>query len=387
MLKQFRTYCYLWFSIFLIGGCVSDVELPKPTEGEVIFQASATLDGEALNLSAGKDERFMFTEVVTDSNNVLLFKGTLGNVGCQYCSGSLDFEFTQAANSTQFPEISLGVSNSMTYRNSVIPMNIIGYDVSFEMDLQGTAPFTMIWNFGDGTTATTNNRAIQHQYQLAGIYNVCVYVIDATGCENEICRTISTDNSMNCGVNFTVHNFIGFQNTFYFNTYTSGVPPFVYDWSVVTDTNGVSSFTQASPTVLINQIGSSMAATVFMTDSRNCQASVLQMIDYNNPDAICLQQYDYQSNPLMESGLVQDYFSTFRIRYVDENGIIFASDLGPQAAYQMLEILNVEEFEMNDNGQPTKKVTLKFACKLYDEDGNSKDLEDGTATIAVAYIP
>ena len=77
MLKQFRTYYYLLFSILLLGGCINDVELPEPKEGDVIFNVFATIDGEPLNLSAGKDERFMFTEVMTDTNNVLLFKAIL----------------------------------------------------------------------------------------------------------------------------------------------------------------------------------------------------------------------------------------------------------------------------------------------------------------------
>jgi PKD repeat protein len=385
MLKQFRTYYYLLFSILLLGGCINDVELPEPKEGDVIFNVFATIDGEPLNLSAGKDERFMFTEVMTDTNNVLLFKGTIGNTGCQYCNGSLDFEFTQEEDNPQFPESLIAAGNSISYRNSIVPTNIIGYGVDFEMDLQGIAPFTMVWGFGDNTMATTTTTTTQHEYEVAGIYNVCVHVTDATGCKSDICRTISTDNSMNCAINFTVHNYTGFQNAFYFNTYSSGFPPFSYDWNIVVDTIINLNFIQASPTVLMNQIGI-IPVTVFMTDAHNCQASVAQTIDFNNPDAICLQQYEYQSNVLTETGLLQDYFSTLRVRYVDEDGVVFASDLGEQANYTMLNILNVEEFEVNNDGQPTKKITLEFACRLYDEAGNSKDLENGLATIAVAYI-
>lgn len=382
MLKQFRIYYCLLISILVLGGCVNDVAIPLPSEGDVLFKVSATLDGESLDLSAGKEARFMFTETVRDSNDVLFFKGTLGEVGCQYCAGSLGFDFAQQANTTSFPTASIA-TNIFTFRNSIRPIHIVGYDVNFEMELQGVAPFTMVWDFGDSTDLTTTSSTIEHQYERAGIYNVCVQVIDATGCESKICRTISTDNSMNCGINFTIHNYTGFQNTFYFNTFSSGLPPFTYDWNIAVDQSNYVNSTQASPTVSMNQVGIA-PATVFITDARNCNASVTQTIDFNNPDAICLQQYNYKATALTEVGLPQDYFSTLTIRYIDANGVAFASDLGEQTAYTRLNILDIQDFEMNNNGQPTKKVTLEFACRLYDENGNFKDLQNGLATIAVA---
>jgi hypothetical protein len=385
MLKQFRTYYCLLLSILFLVGCVDDVEIPTPSEGDVLFSASATLDGQVLSLSAGKEEHFMFTEVATDSNDVYLFKGTLGEIGCQYCAGALTFEFVQEQDNLQFPLSSIAAA-PIQFRNSTVSINTIGYNVDFEMELQGVAPFTMVWDFGDNVNVTTTNTAIQHEYQNDGIYNVCVHVTDATGCESEICRTISTDNAMNCGINFTVHNFPNFQNTFYLNALSSGYPPFDYDWNIAIDSINFMNFTQTSPSVTMNQIGI-MPVNVFMTDARNCNASVTQTVDFINPDAICLQQYDYNATALTEFGLPQSYFSTLTIRYTDDNGVVFASDLGEQAPYTTLSILDVEEFEVDNNGNPTKKITLEFACRLYDEDGNFKNLENGLATIAVAYLP
>jgi hypothetical protein len=40
---------------------------------------------------------------------------------------------------------------------------------------------------------------------------------------------------------------------------------------------------------------------------------------------------------------------------------------------------------MNDNNQPTKKITMEMACRLFDMDGDYVDLKDGSGTIAVAY--
>lgn len=49
----------------------------------------------------------------------------------------------------------------------------------------GTAPFTYLWNFGDGTTSTQQYPS--HTYAAAGHYNICLTITDATGCTSSTC--------------------------------------------------------------------------------------------------------------------------------------------------------------------------------------------------------
>lgn len=50
-------------------------------------------------------------------------------------------------------------------------------------------PFTYIWDFGDGTVDTTFSSVNYHTYTSAGLYDVCLDVVDAIGCVTTLCRS------------------------------------------------------------------------------------------------------------------------------------------------------------------------------------------------------
>lgn len=50
-------------------------------------------------------------------------------------------------------------------------------------------PFTYIWDFGDGTIDTTFNTVSYHTYTSAGLYDVCLDVVDMLGCVTTLCRS------------------------------------------------------------------------------------------------------------------------------------------------------------------------------------------------------
>lgn len=50
-------------------------------------------------------------------------------------------------------------------------------------------PFTYIWDFGDGTIDTTFSTVHYHTYTNAGLYDVCLDVVDVLGCVTTLCRT------------------------------------------------------------------------------------------------------------------------------------------------------------------------------------------------------
>ena len=61
--------------------------------------------------------------------------------------------------------------------------------ILFSNQSTGNAPFTYAWDFGDGTNS--NQQDPQHFYTSGGVYNVCLTIIDAAGCTDTICDTIS----------------------------------------------------------------------------------------------------------------------------------------------------------------------------------------------------
>lgn len=382
MLKRFQKYYYLLFSFLVIASCSPDLQIPQPDDGNIVFEMAAKINGETVNMAGGIDGRYMFTSFDTDSNGILIFRGILGEVDCQNCQNSLSFEFAQAdGNTTTDAVFSTVNSSNLTYRNAVIPMEIDGYDVYFEVDLQGAAPFSLAWDFGDNTTLNTNSGIVEHDYSAAGNYEVCVNITDATGCQTTICRTIATDNSMNCSVNFSVYHLAG--SDYYFYPFSAGTPPFNYQWNIP-DGNATHTPTFSSPTISMGQINA-VPVTVSMIDANNCSSSIVQLVDFNNPDAVCLNHFNYQSKPLFTPSMAQAYFSTFAMKYIDKNGITYSSDLGEQPNFSFINILEIEDYLQNENNQSTKKITLEMACRLFDINGNHVDLTNGFGTIAIAH--
>lgn len=53
----------------------------------------------------------------------------------------------------------------------------------------GTAPFTYLWDFGDGNQSTQASPS--HTYAQAGQYTLCLTITDATGCSNTYCDSSS----------------------------------------------------------------------------------------------------------------------------------------------------------------------------------------------------
>lgn len=52
----------------------------------------------------------------------------------------------------------------------------------------GQRPYTYIWDFGDGRIDTTTVDVINHFYDSAGIYDVCLQIIDGVGCISTRCK-------------------------------------------------------------------------------------------------------------------------------------------------------------------------------------------------------
>lgn len=383
MLKQFRIYYFLLSSLLMITSCIDDVPLPEPTNGEIVFKLSAVIDNEEKVWEAGLDNQYMYTYTSRDSNDLVQFQGTLGEVGCQFCPNSISFDFVQKLNDNTVNAL---FAQDIDFRNATIPLEIVGYNTSFEANLNGISPYTLEWDFGDGSTPIiTNASNLQHEFVSEGLYHVCLKITDASGCESVICRDISTDNMMNCSINFDVFNLgNNFSNSFFFHTYPAGVPPFHYHWNVPLDTSIYQNFIVQSPTVTMNQLGA-MSVRVDMTDDNNCNCSLTQTVNFHNLDTSCIHHFDYLTEPIYTPGSLEEYFSTLNIQYIDENGNLFSSALGEQPDSSFIHIIDIQDFILNEDNLPTKKIDLEFSCRLYDINGNYKELSNGTGTIGIAY--
>jgi hypothetical protein len=124
---------------------------------------------------------------------------------------------------------------------------------------------------------------------------------------------------------------------------------------------------------------------MILTDGNNCNCTLTQDINFQQSDSLYTNFFDYSSMPEITLGVAQDYYSTLNIQYIDDNGKVFTSALREQPSTSYLNILNVADFEMNEIGIPTKKVSIEFGCRLFNIDGSYIDVNNGYGTIGIAY--
>lgn len=109
-------------------------------------------------------------------------------------------------------------------------------------------------------------------------------------------------------------------------------------------------------------------------------ADIINPEPFNIDEALTIGNYSFLSTFTtgVNSGTIVE------IAYTSPDNIAYCSNLGeqPQSSF---EVLVIEDFENNEFGQRTKKLTIRFTCDLYDVNNNVLHLTDGIGTIAVAY--
>ncbi len=77
------------------------------------------------------------------------------------------------------------------------------------------------WTFGDGSSA--NGREVTHTYNLAGNYEVCLYIATRLGCETRICKTIRLPGNNEPQLHLSPNPVINIMNVDFFSTHTEQV--------------------------------------------------------------------------------------------------------------------------------------------------------------------
>ncbi len=70
------------------------------------------------------------------------------------------------------------------------------FNSSSSVTAAGDSIVERIWSFGDGTTLTGNENSPAKAFPLQGIYNVCLKIKTAKGCESETCNTVVIQDSI-----------------------------------------------------------------------------------------------------------------------------------------------------------------------------------------------
>lgn len=72
------------------------------------------------------------------------------------------------------------------------------------------------------------------------------------------------------------------------------------------------------------------------------------------------------------------------LEWVDSNGDLWSSDKGPQVPGALFQILKAEPYEKNERGEPTRRLHIRYKCRLYRNTDIWKELS-GEGVVAVVW--
>lgn len=72
------------------------------------------------------------------------------------------------------------------------------------------------------------------------------------------------------------------------------------------------------------------------------------------------------------------------LEWVDSNGDLWSSGMGPQVSGAFFQILEAEPYEKNERGEPTRRLHIRYKCRLYRTADAWKELS-GEGVVAVVW--
>ncbi len=364
---------YILGIIFFLQSCKKK-EDPVPVIESPVFFISGELDTLQIELKAGINNYFMYTDISRDNmDSVNIFNGTFRQNNCATCKGIMQFSFR--GNRTTNPgDVSdtteLFNQGLFPYFNSTTIAS--RYLVSFKSSLSSISIQSYKWNFGDGGTSAQVNP--YHFYNALQNYSVTLSTINTSGCESSISNNVNTGE-----VNSSCNSFISiFKNGNYtiFNCTAMGANPYTFLWDFG---DGVTT-NQQSPSHQFTTTGLHTVCYT-MIDNSGCQYATCMNV--RSGDTLC--DNNFSRGIPTEVPNPKD-FSTITVKWTDENGNIFTTDNITQPSYTYYKVLSVENYKANSNGQPVKKLHVQFSCLLYNQALNQTIVaKNMNGEIGIAY--
>ncbi|MBL7910192.1 MAG: PKD domain-containing protein [Bacteroidia bacterium] len=187
------------------------------------------------------------------------------------------------SNSNSFQNI--GFLNN-GFRTTISDSSTFGNSVSFfANNMQGTAPFTYAWNFGDGTAVSTAANP-NHTYLHIGSYPVTLKVTDNTGKIAYANYNFVTQNdNSSCATNYTIASVNATPNTL-------GLSNVVINW---TDANGTV-YTSKDPLQPVSSYFTIVSVDDYQKNDNNEVTKKLHVkfscVVYNGSSSIALTNAD-----------------------------------------------------------------------------------------------
>jgi hypothetical protein len=369
-------YAYILIVVLALGYSCRKKEYPRSViENDAEFFTSMDVNGTPVELKAGVDDYYMYSSLNQDSSGLYHFVAELKQTQCTgSCPNSIKIQINDFKISSQGGAIDLDSSlraRKFTYETqNTAP----GYGVQFKSSYnKNPAGAAYLWNFGDGQIS--NETDPLHQYAVAGKYQVCLSVKSGNSCVSSVCMSEKIGNGTPLSM---ISSTPGIGNTILFSHNTfGGIAPHSYLWKF-----GDGKDTVGSTVSHTYRYAGSYPVTLRIIDGLKDTSYVYYNAVTGNDLSSCAANFGVVA-PVYTLSPFSDNRSKVVVSWTDSQGVLYRSSEATQPADSFFEIVSVEDNGPNENEKPTKKLHVRFTCKVFN--GSSViSLNNAEATICVA---
>ncbi len=383
-MKKLFLNIILLSGLLAINSCKKNA-LPLDTAPvtEPVFYVNCNVNSVPVSVKAGVDNFYMYSSYAQPTTGVYQYKADLKQSSCAgiTCGYGLSFIINDFKVSLKdapaIPDSGLYIGKYDFNDGSLPPLTYYG---AFNPLVNSVyAPFT--WTFNNGVaiqTATTSatSPTAYHIFKNNQTYSVSCKISNSLGTPTHT-NVFKIGNPLQANVNVTKIDPLTSLNYSY--SVNSTIPVNNYDWNFG-DAN--TNTTNLSYTYHNYDVTGDGYYTTKLT--------------LTNGTNVCESYYQvpaFLTNPTKAHANFSNYFSPIPNTYslsaitvlvTDPNGNVSSSDAFSQTGTSNFEIVSVEDYKDNEQGQKTKKVTINFSCTVKSSSG-TLDITNGKAVIAVAY--
>ena len=335
-----------------------------------MFYFKGIVSGQDVDINAGENQYYMFTSHGKDSLNIQSFIGTLGKEGC----AELDFCPDRITLSIREQKDNGSIEESIQVKSYVLRGPPQYFFEKYRMTLTSASSpisFQHVYDFGDGTFSNDINPVKEVSNPADSVLVPSLVISSGTGCVSQIEFPVNL--ASNCEVDF----FPKFQS----GQLTWSPSPKLNRLELWDFGNG---YLPLGPGNL-PPADSVFTACVQSTDTiTGCVSYKCKNVILDTNKVNCVANFDMQKE-IVYTEDSYDY-SEVTIEYEGTQGERFSSMNFDQPSESYFEITEVEDYKMDNNGNYTKKITVRFQLRVFGEkESEYLDFTTEKSVFAIAY--
>lgn len=379
--KKYSTIvALLAISLLFVANCKPKDEPFDEGKGSPVFLISGSVDGRPTQYIAGVDSYYMYSQYRYDvKDSVYWMEAELKKTNCTTCPNSIlisiaDAEVSSGTGSVNISKVvqpdtfvylldSGGSTSSNTYK-----FDFIGEDTGYKNPIYE-------WDFGGAGKSSLKNPSFT--FTDTQTRNVCLTVTDLTSsCKNTACNTIKPQVAGNdtCSPRFS-YVVLGDTSIQFVNQSQGG--NYLWDFG-----DGLSS-TQTSPIKIYSR--KDTYKVCLTVSSATCTQTLCKSVVLADTNFTCGVNFYVGSTKLNTFVTKISKTSTVVVRYIDENGVLYQSNLQNQPIGSNFTKVSTRNYDPNEKGEKTQLLNITFKCRVFNSIGGFKDIVVTNGVVAIAY--